>query len=346
MRQIFSIVALLVYCSVFSQLNVNSNQTISSGSFDGAEISAELRINGNVTFTNTVKLFSGGSLVIVSGTTNIENDLIFEDGGITITIETGAILNVENTSDDGGNSPNIIVNGTFSINNDLKNSGIISGSGSLIAASIDNSGTIFGSTDSNGPSGGCAGGCNDPTLPIELLYFKVVPNESHVDISWASLTELNNDHYTLYRSYDGESFDQIRIIDGAGNSNTLQTYSFRDFPISYGAIYYKLKQTDFDGRYEEFPIKGIIYTKGNKLRQVIYPTILKRGEHVIIQNFWGGLRTLNLKIIDTSGKIIMSPEVDSVDGNLKVEISSLNSGIYLLSGAINGISVQQRFILK
>lgn len=345
MRLFLTFAALLTYNLVFSQLVVNSNQTISSGTFDGAEINAELRITGGtVTFTNTVDINSGGSLIIESGTVNIQNDLKFNDTGITIIVEAGATLNVTNSSDDAGNAPTFIINGTVNVGNDFKNSGTVSGSGNLtVANSTDNTGTIFGDTSGN-PN--CSGGCSDPALPIVLLEFNVTPAGSYLDISWVSLTEINNDFYTLYRSYDGINFEQIAIINGAGNSIERLTYTYKDYPSSYGLIYYKLRQTDFDGQFEEFPLAVVTFEGPDNLSPVIYPTVLKSGEQLLVKNFWGTIKTVDLVIIDISGKAITNPRVDLTNDNLRIETDFLTPGVYILSGSVNNILVQGRFVLK
>ena len=46
-------------------------------------------------------------------------------------------------------------------------------------------------------------------------------------------------------------------VDGAGNSNTLINYTSKDENPRPGYQYYKLRQTDFDGQWEEFNVVSV-----------------------------------------------------------------------------------------
>ena len=56
-------------------------------------------------------------------------------------------------------------------------------------------------------------------LPIELLYFAVTCHEMGTNIEWASASETNNDYYTIQKSFNGENWETLTYITGAGNSN-------------------------------------------------------------------------------------------------------------------------------
>jgi len=85
-------------------------------------------------------------------------------------------------------------------------------------------------------------------LPIELSYFKGTPRNEYNIISWATLTETNNDYFSLEKSTNGEEWNVIYTVEGEGNSNTLSLYEYKD-PIDISNLlnYYRLKQVDFNG---------------------------------------------------------------------------------------------------
>jgi autotransporter-associated beta strand protein len=91
-------------------------------------------------------------------------------------------------------------------------------------------------------------GINAP-LPIELIDFNAFTEIDKTTIEWISATETNNDFFTLERSIDGINWVTIKKVDGAGSSNNLREYLVVDFENLEGIIYYRLKQTDFDGNY-------------------------------------------------------------------------------------------------
>lgn len=93
------------------------------------------------------------------------------------------------------------------------------------------------------------------TLPISLLYFRAKENNGQVLLSWATAQEVNNAFFTIERSRDGVNFEAIKTMPGAGNSNYTITYSYTDAQAGAGRNWYRLKQTDLDGR---FTYSGIV----------------------------------------------------------------------------------------
>jgi hypothetical protein len=94
-------------------------------------------------------------------------------------------------------------------------------------------------------------------LPIELLYFNATEDDGYNLLEWASATEINNDYYTIERSFDGKNWEVLANVDGAGNSVQALNYRYMHYNPEDSLNYYRLKQTDFDGAYEYFDIKTV-----------------------------------------------------------------------------------------
>ena len=90
-------------------------------------------------------------------------------------------------------------------------------------------------------------------LPIDLLSFDAKFNGKSVDLIWTTATETNNDYFTIERSMDAKNYQVVDNVKGAGNSNSILSYSYNDREPFTGTIYYRLKQTDYDGKNETFP---------------------------------------------------------------------------------------------
>ena len=86
-------------------------------------------------------------------------------------------------------------------------------------------------------------------LPIELLYFKGVPSENHNHITWSTASEHNNNYFDIETTIDGIEYHSITRLSGSGNSQTKIDYEFDDYNIDNGISYYRLKQTDYDGKF-------------------------------------------------------------------------------------------------
>lgn len=87
-------------------------------------------------------------------------------------------------------------------------------------------------------------------LPIELAYFKAESvTGKMVSLTWQTLSETNNDYFTVERSEDNFYFQAVGKLKGAGNSSVQINYSFNDKVAGNNIYYYRLKQTDYDGSY-------------------------------------------------------------------------------------------------
>lgn len=108
--------------------------------------------------------------------------------------------------------------------------------------------------------------CRDVTvtrqsaLPITLHTFNAFLSEGiekYVTLEWSTHSEANNHYFTTYKSYDGYVWEELTKVGGAGNSNVLLNYTSRDDNPRPGYQYYKLRQTDYDGNYEEFNVVSV-----------------------------------------------------------------------------------------
>jgi len=85
-------------------------------------------------------------------------------------------------------------------------------------------------------------------LPIELLLFKSDCIGNAVKLIWETSSETNNDYFTVQKSYDCVNFKDIAMVKGAGNSNSIKKYAYTDSTSLNAILYYRLKQTDFNGK--------------------------------------------------------------------------------------------------
>lgn len=106
-------------------------------------------------------------------------------------------------------------------------------------------------------------------LPIELLYFKGDPHIVYNKLYWETLSENNNDYFTIEKTRDGTYFYNIAIIKGAGNSSQKLYYQYLDHDIEDGINYYILRQTDYDGKFKYSEIISV------DNRKEFSPTLIK-----------------------------------------------------------------------
>lgn len=190
-----------------------------------------------------------------------------------------------------------------------------------------------------------SGGTN--TLPVSLLNFKATANGTAVDLSWQTASELNNHFFTIEKSRDSKTFDPLTIIQGAGNSNEIKSYQTID-NNPYRTTYYRLKQTDFDGKTSwSGPIQ--IYMKTD-LKMEIYPNPVLSGEPIRM-SFPGLLaeESIQMELSDMQGKVLHTQTLaDLLSGSYAyLEYpGKLAPGLYFITAKTEGKILRQRLMLK
>jgi Secretion system C-terminal sorting domain len=169
------------------------------------------------------------------------------------------------------------------------------------------------------------------TLPIELLSFTGENNGSINLLEWITKTEVNNDYFTLERSFDGENFIALDKIKGAGNSSYSIAYSYVDQAPLNGTNYYRLKQTDFNGEshYSE-PIAIDAYgTKSFELIS-IYPNPAKNQINIKIAT--QETISAKLSISDVWGRVVLEKEVTVEKGTniIREDLDEYVPGFYFI----------------
>jgi hypothetical protein len=173
-------------------------------------------------------------------------------------------------------------------------------------------------------------------LPVELVSFTATPNESSVELKWSTASEKNNDYFTIERTKDGFEYQELARVQGAGNSTTILNYSrFDDAPYT-GASYYRLKQTDFDGKTTYSKLQKVnfnetAYDGASQLE--LYPNP-NEGE-VINLNFEAAEdQQILIEMHDLSGKNVYNLSIMAEKGANKHTIymaTKLASGTYIIS---------------
>lgn len=97
-------------------------------------------------------------------------------------------------------------------------------------------------------------------LPVSLISFE----GDRDSLWWDIYSEYNNDYYTILHSIDGYNFEPKYNVPSEGKHK----YSIRN---TIGSGYFILRQTDYDGKFENL---SIIYIKEHKKRILIKITNL------------------------------------------------------------------------
>ena len=101
-------------------------------------------------------------------------------------------------------------------------------------------------------------------LPVVLTEFNVNHINNANKLQWYTKSEANNDFYTLEKSADAINWEVLTKANGAGNSSVELTYTYWDNNPRPVINYYRLSQTDFDGKKLILQTTSIDNSKQNK----------------------------------------------------------------------------------
>jgi len=284
-------------------LRITGNITVNDTQDDGLifDIDGTLIIDGefNVTGKGHV-IFDGSGNIRINNDVNFSNDKAVLElrNGVTVNIDGDMIGDAEATLDGDG---------TFNL------------SGTKTGFDIDGDATI--TFNENQP------------LPVDLHYFKAEIQNDNIELSWKTLTETNNNYFTIERSEDGLNFRGIGTVKGSGTTKDAQQYTFNDKGAPSGQVYYRLKQTDFDGTTETFKIIAV-----NNLPKtdaaVLYPNPLKSGDLKISFGNDPANGIVVIEVVDQSGRQVLSKTIQpgafsavQIDAG---EVERLQRGMYII----------------
>lgn len=169
-------------------------------------------------------------------------------------------------------------------------------------------------------------------LPIQLLAFSATLNKNKtVDLNWTTVSEVDNNYFSVEKSSDAINWGDVSTVNGAGNSNIEINYHTVDETPYVGINYYRLKQVDFDGNHTYSSIKKI-ELKSEVLNDLhVYPNPSK--DLVTIYSDHSNLK--DLAIYNSLGQKINLNNYYKLKSDFKIilNLSDQPKGIYyIISG--------------
>jgi len=185
------------------------------------------------------------------------------------------------------------------------------------------------------------------SLPIELKTFKVHKTGKKALINWTTASETINDYFTLEHAIDGQNWQEIFQCDGAGTSTIENKYSFIDnHPIS-GINYYRLKQTDLDGKLTYSAVESVEFNN-DSIAILVYPMpAIAEEMNIILSSFKIG--TVLISISDITGRLICKGEIEVTTSPMIIRIADIcavTPGTYLVTITNNDMVVSKKIVIQ
>ena len=176
-------------------------------------------------------------------------------------------------------------------------------------------------------------------LPVKLISFDakaIKENETlKVKCNWSTASETNNNNFSVERSNDLQNFEDIGMVKGAGSSVNTHYYEFIDHSpfgstastIKTKTLFYRLRQTDFDGASALSEIKSVEFSElSNELIKLVYDK-----EVSMLQINSASAQKISVQLFSLSGALLETFSENIKEGFQIIPISSnVSSGFYLL----------------
>ncbi len=179
----------------------------------------------------------------------------------------------------------------------------------------------------------CAG-CS--ILPVSLISFSGEAFDDHVKLEWTTASEIDNDGFELYRMHPNE---YLGFVKGAGNSTSINNYSFTDHKVLHQSQQYKLVQRDFSGkRTEQFTV---VKPNVNRSNFVLHPNP-SAGKIQIVTN--GKYSLYSYNIYSTTGQLL---QVHNQESNItSINLEDFSGQVVYVEAICDGILLgRQRVVL-
>jgi len=165
----------------------------------------------------------------------------------------------------------------------------------------------------------------EKVLPVTLKSFSLEARQKSVLLQWETASEINNDYFEIERSHltPNQDWETIARVTGAGTSTEINHYYFEDFDPGQGRSYYRLKQVDFDGKFEYSEIKSVMASPLTGP----YPNPAKDYVIIPIDN---GQRTPSINLYNIAA-VGFRVEYSVKKNYIHLDLNTLSSGYYFIT---------------
>ncbi|MGI4871795.1 MAG: T9SS type A sorting domain-containing protein [Janthinobacterium lividum] len=167
-------------------------------------------------------------------------------------------------------------------------------------------------------------------LPVTLLAFTAqAEGATTVRLNWATASEVSCASFTVERSLDGRSFQDVGSQPGAGTSLVRHDYTLLNTRLPAGAtlLYYRLRQVDLDGTLSYSAVRTVALA-AQAAGFGVYPTRVAAGQSATYY-YSGPAELATLRVLDMLGRTVRELAVEGRPQGT-VPLAGLATGSYVL----------------
>ena len=173
------------------------------------------------------------------------------------------------------------------------------------------------------------------TVSASCVYEQLIQGQNlpiGTMLTWSTAFEENNAMFIIEKSVDGNEFEEIGSIKGAGDSEDVREYNFLDIMSNEAKTFYRLRQVDVDGTFsfsEVLPINQKFQNNFMVARMSAVATT--DAFDVTIDALKDG--DLKYSLANWRGEVVYEDQMIVVGGlnELSVDLTDQRDGIYKLN---------------
>jgi len=178
-------------------------------------------------------------------------------------------------------------------------------------------------------------------LPVVFSDFSGTSNHNANQLSWTTASEVNNDYFSLERSQDGISYEEITKVRSQGNSNQKTRYSHNDVAIfTADKYYYRIIQYDLDGTKYVHSKVLILNGVAPKTKLHIFPVPVK--DLITLQFDNENNTDYSILVYAMTGDLILEKQISS--RQRQIDLSALTNGMYTIAIVKDHEILKQKFL--
>lgn len=163
-------------------------------------------------------------------------------------------------------------------------------------------------------------------------------------IKWVTANELNNDHFVVERSMDGNTFLPLGKVAAATTGTTRNNYQYSDLQPQKGINYYRIKQVDKDGTASFSKTVQVVFD-GSTVSWSVYPNPVVNDIYLRIKET---MNNVTVRITDMNGKPVFTQSFASliVGQDLLIPVQAIAKGIYMVTLQSNAGTQTQQIVVN
>ena len=175
-------------------------------------------------------------------------------------------------------------------------------------------------------------------VPLSLLSFDAAPADKKVLLSWNATNENGITNYSLQRSADGSSWNELASVHAINGGNNSYN-SIDSFPLKEN--YYRLKINDVNGGFTYSAVKKVSFAANTDLSFSLSPN---PATDLAVLKFNAALTGTYVTVTDMQGKEIFKTKFSGQE--YRLDTRNFVAGVYVVRVVNDGGSFTEKMMIR